>query len=50
MDAAAERTAASCLILRRKRNVPGGHYLEARWDYEEPETIYLTLGEWLVVI
>ena len=24
---------------QRKRNFPWGHYVEARWDYEEPETI-----------
>lgn len=34
----------------RKRNFPWGHYVEAHWDYEEPETIYITIGEWLVVI
>lgn len=35
---------------QRKRNFPWGHYVEARWDYEEPETIYVTIGDWLVVI
>lgn len=34
----------------RKRNFPWGHYVEARWDYEEPETIYVTIGDWMVVI
>lgn len=35
---------------QRKRNFPWGHYVEARWDYEEPGTIYVTIGDWLVVI
>jgi hypothetical protein len=35
---------------QRKRNFPWGHYVEARWDYEEPESIYVTIGNWLVVI
>ena len=35
---------------QRKRNFPWSHYVEARWDYEEPETIYVTIGDWLVVI
>ena len=34
----------------RKRNFPWAHYVEARWDYEEPDTIYVTIGDWLVVI
>ena len=35
---------------QRKRNFPWAHYVEARWDYEEPETIHVTIGNWLVVI
>lgn len=35
---------------RRKRNLSWMHYTEARWDVEEPETIYVTIGDWLVVI
>jgi hypothetical protein len=34
----------------RKRNLPWAHYVEARWDYEEPEAIYVTIGDWLVVL
>ncbi len=33
-----------------KRNFPWGHYVEARWDYAEPDTIKITIGNWLVVI
>lgn len=35
---------------RRKRNLPWMHYVEARWDSDEPETVYVTIGNWLVVI
>lgn len=35
---------------KRRRNLPWMHYVEARWDSEEPETIYVTIGDWLVVI
>ncbi len=33
-----------------KRNFPWAHYVEARWDYAEPDTIKVTIGNWLVVI
>ena len=35
---------------RQRRNFPWAHYLEARWEYPEPETIKLTIGDVLVVI
>lgn len=34
----------------RKRNLPWAHYVEARWDYEEPEAIYVTIGDWMVIL
>jgi hypothetical protein len=34
----------------QKKNLPWMHYVEARWDYAEPDAIKLTIGEWLVVI
>jgi hypothetical protein len=33
-----------------RRNYPWAHYVEGRWSYGEPETIKLTIGDWLVVI
>lgn len=33
-----------------KRNFPWAHYVEARWDYAEVDTIKITIGYWLVVI
>lgn len=33
-----------------RRNLPWAHYVEARWDYREPETIKVEIGDWLVVI
>lgn len=35
---------------QRKRNLSWAHYVEARWDYDEPGTIYMTIGNWVVVI
>jgi hypothetical protein len=34
----------------RRRNIPWLHYVEANWDYDEPDVIRLKIGEWLVVI
>lgn len=34
----------------RKRNLPWMHYVEAKWDDDEPDTIYVTIGNWMVVI
>ena len=31
-------------------NFPWAHFVDARWHYAEPETIKLTIGDWLVVI
>lgn len=33
-----------------RRNLPWSHYVEARWAYAEPETIKITIGNWLVLI
>jgi hypothetical protein len=33
-----------------RRALPWAHFVEARWDYAEPETIKVTIGEWLVII
>ena len=34
----------------RRRNIPWLHYVEANWDYDEPDVIRLKIGEWLVVL
>jgi hypothetical protein len=34
----------------RRRNIPWLHYVEANWDYDEPDVIRLKIGDWLVVI
>ncbi len=34
----------------QRRNIPWLHYVEARWEYAEPDTIKMEIGEWLVVI
>lgn len=34
----------------QRRNFPWGHYVEARWDYHEPESVKVTIGDVLVVI
>lgn len=31
-------------------NLPWAHYLDGRWSYAEPDTIKVTIGDWLVVI
>jgi hypothetical protein len=33
-----------------RRNIPWLHYVEARWDYAEPDMIMMEIGEWLVLI
>jgi hypothetical protein len=30
--------------------VPWLHFVNARWDYDEPETIKMKIGEWIVVM
>ena len=34
----------------RRRNIPWLHYVEANWDYDEPDVIRLKIGEWLIVL
>ena len=34
----------------RRRNIPWLHYVEANWDYDEPDVIRFKIGEWLVVL
>ncbi len=34
----------------QRRNIPWSHYAEARWDYNEPETIRVDIGDWLIVL
>jgi hypothetical protein len=34
----------------QRRNFPWMHYTEARWDYGEPDTIKMEIGDWLVLI
>jgi len=34
----------------QRRNISWTLYLEARWDYAEPDTIKIEIGDWLVVI
>lgn len=33
-----------------KRNIPWLHYVEALWNYAEPDCIGIEIGEWLVVL
>lgn len=33
-----------------RRNIPWLHYVEARWEYAEPDTIKVDIGDWLVVL
>ena len=33
-----------------RQNVPWLHYVNARWDYDEPEVIKIKIGEWVVVM
>jgi hypothetical protein len=34
----------------QRRNVPWHDYVEARWDYAEPDLIMMEIGGWLVLI
>ena len=34
----------------QRRNIPWLHYTEARWEYDDPDTIQMDIGEWCVVI
>lgn len=34
----------------QRRNIPWLHYTEARWEYDDPDTIRMDIGEWCVVI
>jgi hypothetical protein len=34
----------------QRRNYPWMHYVEARWEYSEPDTIRIEIGDWLVVV
>ncbi len=33
-----------------RRNIPWLHYVEARWDYAEPDTIRMEIGDWIVFL
>ena len=33
-----------------RRNLPWIHYVEARWDYSEPDSIKVFIGDWVMVI
>lgn len=35
---------------RIRRNMPWPHYIEGRWDHQEPSVIRLLFSEWHVVI
>jgi hypothetical protein len=34
----------------QRRNLTWMHYVEARWDYAEPDTIKIEIGDWLVIV
>lgn len=34
----------------QRRNLPWMHYVETRWDYAEPDTIKIEIGDWLVIV
>lgn len=34
----------------QRRNFPWMHYVEARWDYPDPATLKVLIGDWIVVI
>lgn len=34
----------------QRRNLPWVDYAEARWEYAEPDTIRMEIGDWLVVV
>lgn len=33
-----------------RRNMPWLHYVEARWDYAEPDSIKVEIGDWVVFL
>jgi hypothetical protein len=33
-----------------RRNLPWLHYIEARWEYGEPDILKIEIGGWLVVL
>ncbi|MFT3784163.1 MAG: hypothetical protein QM790_19315 [Nibricoccus sp.] len=33
-----------------RRNIPWHHYVEARWEYAEPDVIFVEIAEWVVVL
>ena len=33
-----------------RRNLPWLHYVEARWEYDEPDILKIEIGGWLIVI
>jgi len=33
-----------------RRNIPWLQYVEARWEYGEPDMVRIEIGEWLVVL
>lgn len=35
---------------QQRRNFPWMHYVEARWDYGDPDCLKVLIGDWLVVI
>lgn len=34
----------------QRRNLPWSHYVEARWDYHEPDTLRIEIGEWMILL
>jgi hypothetical protein len=34
----------------QRRNLPWSHYVEARWDYAELDTLKVEIGDWLIII
>lgn len=33
-----------------RRNIPWSQYTEARWEYAEPDIIFIEIGEWVVTL
>jgi hypothetical protein len=33
-----------------RRNIPWLHYVETRWDYSEPDTVRVSIGQWIVAL
>lgn len=33
-----------------RRNIPWLHYVEARWEYGEPDILKMEIGDWLVML